>query len=70
MKGFLELEAFSRGFLRDALTLMKVMDKEGITQKDIKHYIGRRRFGKPVGSPKPFTEKKNLGCKGCKEKEK
>ena len=79
MKDRSKLQVFSCGFLRDALTLMEIMDKEGITRENIKRYIkgkgkelkksGRRKqFGKPVGNPKPFSEKKNLGCKGCKEK--
>lgn len=77
LKDCSKLEVFSRGFLQDALTLMKRMDEEGITRKDIKHYIkgpkksgGRRQFGKPIGTPKPFGDKKNLGCKECRDKEK
>jgi len=73
-----KLKVFSRGFLQDALTLMGMMEKEGITQEDIKLYIKvpkkrkksgiRRQFGNPVGNPKPFSKKKNIGCKPCKEK--
>lgn len=74
MKDLSKLEVFSRGFLQDALTLMKVMESEGITRTNIKKYIKnesqRRQFGKPVGEPKPFSEKKNVGCEGCREKEK
>jgi len=75
MKDCSKLQVFSNGFLQDSLTLMKMMEREGITQEDIKLYIKvpkksgkRRQFGKPVGNPKPFSEKKNIGCKPCKEK--
>ena len=70
MKDCSKLQVFSRGFLQDALTLMKMMQEEGITSKDIKRYIkgkGRRQFGKPVGNPKPLSEKRRR-CKGCKDK--
>lgn len=65
MKDCSKLQVFSRGFLQDALTLMKMMDTEGITKKHLQRYIK-----KPIGNPKPFSKKKNLGCKGCTEKEK
>ena len=80
MKDYSKLQVFSRGFLQDVLTFMKMMDMEGITREDVKRYIKkdkgkelkksgkRKQFGKPVGNPKPFSEKKNLGCKGCEEK--
>lgn len=75
MKDRSKLEVFSRGFLQDALTLMKVMEEEEITQKDIKRYIKgpkksgkRNQFGTPVGNPRSLSEKK--GCKGCRDKEK
>jgi len=70
MKNVSKLEVFSRGFLQDALTLMKMMDMEGITKSDIKRYIKvpkksgkRKQFGTPLGNPKPLNKKK--GCKGC-----
>ena len=72
MKNCSKLQVFSRGFLQDALTLMKMMDTEGITKGDIKGYIKgpkksgeRKQFGTPVGKPKPFSKKKKRGCKGC-----
>lgn len=74
MKDLSKLAVFSRGFLQDALTLMNMMDMDKITKRDIRRYIKkpkksgkRNQFGKPVGNPKPLSEKR--GCKGCKEKE-
>lgn len=75
MKDCSKLQVFSRGFLQDALTLIKMMDEEKITREDIKRYIKgpkksgkRKQFGTPVGNPKPLSKKK--GCKGCADKEK
>ncbi len=39
MKDFTKLEVFSSNFLQDVLTLMKVMDKEGITKEDFQSYM-------------------------------
>lgn len=55
MKDCSKLQVFSRGFLQDALTLMKMMEQEGITRQDIEHYIKKP---KPVDFTKmPISEK-------------
>ena len=39
MKDLSKLEVFSHGFLQDALTLMKVMKRENLTEDDICEYL-------------------------------
>jgi len=39
MNNISKLQVFSHGFLQDALTLMKVMERENLTPDDIREYL-------------------------------
>ncbi len=64
------LEAFSRGFFQDILTLMKELKKDVLTRNEIEEFIGnvltipsnKKALMKEMG----WELKKP--CKGCKDK--
>jgi len=42
MKDFSVLDVFSRGFLQDALNLMRIMEARGLTREDIRDCVKRK----------------------------
>ena len=68
MKDCSKLQVFSHGFLQDALTLIKVMDKEGLTKEGIYSCIKQRLEDarNPVNSRAPRTRLEKPCCGGNK----
>lgn len=77
-----DLVLFGHGFFQDILTLMKLLDVEEITKKEVTEYRDRflkpykktsgkrRQFGKPIPGARDINIKlKGKPCKGCKDKE-
>ena len=71
MKDFSKLQVFSHGFLQDALTLMKVMERESLGQDDIREYLAclfnevkKKESGE---SPKRKEKKSSQTSGGAKE---
>jgi len=72
MKDLSKLQVFSRGFLQDALTLMKVMERENLTQEDIREYLaclfnGKVKKKDSGESLKPGEKKSSQTSGGAKE---
>lgn len=72
MKDFSKLQVFSHGFLQDALTLMKVMERESLGQDDIREYLaclfnGKLKKKESGESPKRKGKKNSQTSGGAKE---
>lgn len=80
MKDLSKLEVFSYTLLQDALNLMRLMDREGITKEDLRNHVNRlkvemvREGLSPERKAQIVEDMKKKGwelkkpCGGCKKK--